>query len=130
MYCQTWEQAARRSVEFDAVNSLSRQLVRADLDDFVECYHATNRHERRATWSSTNESGRWRSFTYEELIARDKANLDITWLRDESLEDSANLPPPDVLAAEIAEELRVALEQFDGLAQSLGSGDGEGSPEP
>ena len=45
-------------------------------------------------------------------MARDKANLDIFWLRDESLEDSDNLPDPDVLAREIVEELEAALEQF------------------
>ena len=51
-------------------------------------------------------------FTYDELLARDKVNLDIFWLRDESLEDSASLPDPDVLAAEIVEDLQAALEQF------------------
>ena len=52
-------------------------------------------------------------------MARDKANLDITWLRDESLEDSSNLPAPGVLAAEIVEELEAALAQFAELAASL-----------
>ena len=52
-------------------------------------------------------------------MARDKVNLDIFWLRDESLEDSANLPDPDVLAREIMEELEAALEQFEGIAKSL-----------
>jgi len=65
-----------------------------------------------STWPASNELGRWRSFIYEELIARDKVNLDIFWLRDESLEDSANLPNPDVLAAEIVEDLRSALAEF------------------
>jgi type I restriction enzyme M protein len=48
-----------------------------------------------------------------------KANLDITWLRDESLEDSHDLPAPGVLAAEIVEELEAALAQFTELAASL-----------
>jgi type I restriction enzyme M protein len=69
-------------------------LKRSDLDDFVTCYNAKNRHERK-------ESERFKSFTYEELTKRDKLNLDIFWLRDESLEDSANLPDPDIIAAEI-----------------------------
>lgn len=59
----------------------------------------------------TNQ-GRWRSFSYEELIARDKTNLDIFWLKDDSLEDTENLPPPEVLAQEIVEQLEVALEEF------------------
>ena len=50
---------------------------------------------------------------------RDKANLDIFWLRDESLEDSENLPDPDVLAREIVEELKSALEQFSGIVEEL-----------
>ena len=67
----------------------------------------------------TAESERFRRFTYEEMVARDKANLDISWLRDESLEDSSNLPAPGVLAAEIVEELEAALAQFAELAASL-----------
>jgi hypothetical protein len=60
-------------------------LKRSDLDDFVACNNPKNRHERE-------ESERFKSFTYEELIKRDKLNLDVFWLKDESLEDSANLP--------------------------------------
>ena len=94
-------------------------LSRSDLDDFVKCCHPENRHERTPTWSPENLDGRWRAFTLDELLARDKVNLDIFWLRDESLEDSANLPDPDVLAADIVEDLRAALEQFEGVAEEL-----------
>ena len=62
---------------------------------------------------------RWASFTYDEIIARDKANLDITWLRDESLEDLDNLPSPDVLAREIVEDLAAALAEFEAVATAL-----------
>lgn len=57
--------------------------------------------------------------SYDDLIARDKVNLDITWLRDESLEDGSNLPAPDILAQEIADDLRSALEEFEALAADL-----------
>jgi type I restriction enzyme M protein len=87
-------------------------LKRDDLDDFVECYNPKNRHERK-------ESERFKSFTYDELIKRDKANLDIFWLKDDSLEDSANLPAPEIIAAEIAEDLEAALEQFAEIAADL-----------
>lgn len=90
-------------------------LKRADLDEFVACFNPENRHERK-------ESGperRWRSFAYEELLKRDKLNLDIFWLRDKSLEDSENLPEPDVLAQEIADDLQTALEQFAAIAAEL-----------
>jgi type I restriction enzyme M protein len=88
-------------------------LTEADLEDFVACYNPPNRHQRR-------ETERFRAFTYEELMQRDKVSLDIFWLRDESLEDAENLPEPDVLAREIVENLEAALEQFRGLAEELG----------
>ena len=87
-------------------------LKRSDLDDFVACYNPTNRHERK-------ESERFKSFTYEDLLKRDKLNLDIFWLKDESLEDSANLPDPDIIAAEIVEDLEAALSQFAAIASDL-----------
>jgi type I restriction enzyme M protein len=94
-------------------------LRRSDLDEFVECFKPGRRHEREETWSEDNEEGRWRSFTYGELAKRDKFNLDIFWLRDESLEDSANLPEPEVLAAEIVEDLQAAVEAFAAIEAEL-----------
>jgi type I restriction enzyme M protein len=82
------------------------------LEDFVRAYNPENRHER-------TESERFRPFTYDELLQRDKVSLDLIWLRDESLEDSDNLPPPNVLAAEIAEDLEAALAEFAQIAESL-----------
>jgi type I restriction enzyme M protein len=94
-------------------------LQRSDLDDFVHCYNPNNRHQRKPTWSEDNPEGRWRAYNYEELMQRDKANLDIFWLKDQSLGDSANLPEPDVIAEEIAEDLRAALEQFEAIQADL-----------
>jgi type I restriction enzyme M protein len=94
-------------------------LVRADLDEFVACYKPQHRHERVATWSEETPNGRWRAYPYEEIMARDKASLDIFWLRDESLDDSATLPHPSILAAEIVEDLRAALAQFQEIADDL-----------
>ena len=91
----------------------TNQLTYEDLKDFVACYNSKNRHERE-------ETDRFKSFTYEELAARDKTNLDIFWLKDESLEDSENLPAPEVLAAEIVENLEAALEQFSAIYEDLG----------
>ena len=53
-------------------------------------------------------------------MQRDKVSLDIFWLKDENLEDSENLPAPDVIAAEIVENLESALEQFSGIYEGLG----------
>lgn len=94
-------------------------LARADLDEFVACFNPANRHERKPTWSESNPQGRWRPFSYEEIIGRDKASLDIFWLRDESLEDSATLPEPHVLAEEIAEDLRAALDEIEDVLADL-----------
>ena len=98
-------------------------LKRADLDDFVACYNPENRHKRTATWSETKPDGRWRCFEYEELAKRDKLNLDIFWLKDKSLEDSDNLPEPDVLAQEITDDLQAAIDQFATVAEGLRSTD-------
>ena len=87
-------------------------LNRADLDDFVSCFYPGNRHRRQ-------ESERFKRYTYDELIARDKVSLDLFWLRDESLEDIDNLPAPAVLAAEIAEDLQSALTEIQTLAETL-----------
>ncbi|ORJ53698.1 type I restriction-modification system subunit M [Geothermobacter hydrogeniphilus] len=95
-------------------------LKRSDLDEFVELYTAGI---RQSTWCEENPDGRWRCYDYEELVARDKASLDIFWLKDDSLEDSDNLPEPGVIAAEIAQDLEAALEQFRLIAEDLGEED-------
>ena len=65
------------------------------------------------------ESERWKVYSYEELLERDKANLDLLWLKDDSLQDAADLPAPDVLAREIIGELESALEEFNAIVVSL-----------
>jgi type I restriction enzyme M protein len=97
------------------------ELQRGDLDELVDCFHAENRHQRAARWSETEPQGRWRVYDYADLVQRDKCSLDIFWLEDESLEDSAGLDDPDAIAREIAEDLRAALEQFEAIAEDLGA---------
>ncbi len=104
-------------------------LKRTDLDDFVACYfggtsavssgEGTDRAVPSRSRHDRKESERFKSFTYEELIKRDKINLDIFWLRDDSLEDSANLPDPGVIVLEIVEDLEAALAQFAEIAADL-----------
>lgn len=101
------------------------KMTRKDLDEFVECYKPENRGLRKATWSEDTPDGRWRSYSYEEIIARDKVSLDLSWLRDESLEDSANLPDPNILAHEIADDLRSALAQIEDILGDLEQRTGE-----
>jgi len=83
-----------------------------DLKDFIACYNPENRHERR-------ESERFKRFSFDELMQRDKVCLDIFWLKDESLEESENLPAPEVLGRDIVENLEVALEQFTSITEEL-----------
>jgi type I restriction enzyme M protein len=90
-------------------------LRRDDLDDFVSSYRPDEARGERV------ESERWRPFAYDELVARDKVNLDLTWLRDESLEEADNLPAPDVIAREIVEDLTAALAEFEAVATALES---------
>ncbi len=79
-----------------------------DLNDFIHCYNPENRKKRE-------ETERFKKFTYEEIIARDKTSLDIFWLKDESLTDLENLPEPDVILSEIVENLQNALEQIKNI---------------
>lgn len=88
-------------------------LRREHLNEFVDSYLPGKAPEERV------ESDRWHAFTYEELTARDKANLDITWLRDDSLEDMDSLPAPEVIAREIVEDLTAALAEFEAVASAL-----------
>lgn len=90
-----------------------------DLQEFIDCYNPQNRHKRKATWSEKNPEGRWRKFTYKELTARDKTSLDIFWLKDKSLTDLDNLPEPDILAAEIIDNLESGLNSFRAILGSL-----------
>lgn len=88
-------------------------LRREHLNEFVQHYKPGRPHSERV------ESERFKAYTYDELIARDKANLDLIWLKDDSLVDAADLPTPDVLAREIMEELQVALSEFEAIAEAL-----------
>lgn len=90
-----------------------------DLDDFVKLYNPENRHKRTETWNKENEEGRWRKFTYKEILARDKTNLDIFWLKDKSLTDLDNLPDPDILANEIIENIEAGLSSFKEIIETI-----------
>jgi type I restriction enzyme M protein len=107
-------------------------LKRTDLDDFVACYFGKVEEASRL-WSEGKrrdaastltrhhrvETERFKPFTYDELLKRDKVNLDIFWLKDEALEDSANLPAPGIIAQEITGDLEAALDQFATIAEDL-----------
>ena len=83
-----------------------------DLKDFIKCYNPPNRFKRK-------ETERFKKFSYDETVARDKTNLDIFWLKDESLGDLDNLPDPDVLALEIIENVEAGLAGFKEIVEGL-----------
>jgi len=94
-------------------------LQRSDLDEFVGLYKPGAIDQRQPTWSEEFPDGRWRCYELEDLLARDKISLDLFWLKDDSLLDSDALPHPDVIAAEIADDLRSALEQMEEILGDL-----------
>ena len=89
------------------------------LQEFIDLYQSDNIHKRKATHSDDNPEGRWRKYSYDEIIARDKTSLDIFWIKDQSLTDLDNLPDPDVLANEIVENIESALESFRAVEEGL-----------
>ncbi len=111
-----WIYDLRTNMHFTLKES---QLKYEDLKDFIECYNPKNINERKETWSEKNPDGKWRCFSYDDIIKRDKTNLDIFWIKDKSLEDLDNLPEPGVIAAELVEDLESALEQLREIERDL-----------
>lgn len=78
---------------------------------------------KKSSITIVNEEGKTdrESITYEreEIIKRDKTSLDIFWLKDNSVEDSANLPSPEILAADILENIENAAEQFREILEEI-----------
>ncbi|HPM52573.1 MAG TPA: class I SAM-dependent DNA methyltransferase, partial [Rhodoglobus sp.] len=107
---KTWVYDLRTNQHF----TLKQRPIReSDLADFVTAYKPGHPRAERL------ESERWKSFSYDELVARDKANLDIIWLKDDSFEDLDSLPEPSVIAREIVEDLSAALAEFEAIALAL-----------
>jgi type I restriction enzyme M protein len=93
-----------------------------DLKDFIDCYKPENIQKRKETWHpEKNPEGRWRRFMYQDILARDKTSLDISWIKDKTLTDLDNLPDPDVLANDIIENLEAGIESFKEIYSTLQS---------
>lgn len=91
-----------------------------DLKEFIDCYNPLDRHKRKELWNEQkNPEGRWRKFSYEQIVARDKTSLDLFWLKDKNLADLDNLPEPEVLAEEIIQNIEAALNSFREVASGL-----------
>ncbi|MBF4443721.1 class I SAM-dependent DNA methyltransferase, partial [Vibrio anguillarum] len=90
-----------------------RPMMLSDLKEFIQCYNPENRHQRIDT-------DRFKYYSYDELINRDKASLDVFWLKDDSLDNLDNLPSPEILQQEIIDHLEAALAAFKDVAAGLG----------
>ena len=105
---------------YDYRTNIHHTLKRKPLREFINCYNPANRHKRKATWHpEKNPEGRWRKFTYDELVSRDKTSLDLFWLKDDGLADLDNLPEPADLAEEIIENIEAGLLNFRAVAAAL-----------
>jgi type I restriction enzyme M protein len=108
---EVWYYDLRTNKHFTLKNNT---LSTKDLKEFIDCYNSKDISKRK-------ESERFKKFTYDELIARDNTNLDIFWIKDDSLVDLENLPEPEILLEEIIDNLKNALEEFEGVKNELGS---------
>lgn len=113
---------AGRELGADNPAMRKKPLAYGDLADFVRLYNPANRHDRVASWSDATPEGRWRAYSREDLLARDKASLDLFWLTDKSLTDPDNLPEPDDLAEDIIENLEALLQSLRSVLASLRPG--------
>ena len=113
---EVWVYDFRTNVHFTLKKN---PMTESDLDDFIKCYNPENRYERSGTWSEDNPEGRFRKFSIDEILHRDKLSLDIFWIKDKSLADLDNLPPADELADDIIENLQSALDSFRELKSKL-----------
>ena len=101
-------------------HTLKKQVLKYEnLRPFVECYHATDRNLTNETWGKDNKKGRFRKYSYDELINRDKTNFDIFWLKDDSHVDLDSLPEPEILAQEILDNLESTIQNFREVVKSL-----------
>ena len=91
-------------------------MTEADLADFLDCYKPGAINEREETYSEDlNPDGRWRRFTLDEIMARDKLSLDITWIK--TGEDISEVALSDILASihEKSDAIADAVEQLEAL---------------
>ncbi|MBK6617352.1 MAG: hypothetical protein IPG31_02965 [Nitrosomonas sp.] len=94
-----------------------------NLQEFITCHNSFNRHQRKETWNEqSNLEGRWRKYSFDQIMVRDKTSLDISWLKDKSLADLDNLPEPDELALEIIDNLGAGLNSSRNVAAVLSIG--------
>lgn len=92
-----------------ATNPMQRQ----HLDEFVECYQADNRANRKETYDAeTNPNGRWRKYSINEILERDKTSLDISWIKQGGDEENKSL-------AELMQEIKTKSDNINKAVAEL-----------
>jgi type I restriction enzyme M protein len=91
-------------------------FTRAHFADFEKAF-GPDRYGKSKR-KDEGEAGRFRKYTREDVEKRGD-NLDISWLKDDSVTDHADLPEPDIIAAEIVGQLQLALEEMQALQEEL-----------
>jgi type I restriction enzyme M protein len=97
----------------------NNQINFSHLVDFVNAFKNGIEDMRQESWSEKANEGRWRKYSYNEIIERDKTNFDIFWLKSNSLVDLDNLPKPEELIDDIIENIESALANFRTIKESL-----------
>ena len=87
-------------------------LKRSDFDEFVECYCAGHMEDRKELYSVDNQDGRWRKYSYKEILDRDKTSLDITWIHSGDTVDDRTL-------AEMLEEIEEKVSGINNAVAAL-----------
>ena len=113
---EVWFYDYRTNVHHTPKNN---SITFSHLKEFVNCYKVGEENKRKETWSKSNPKGRWRKYSYNDIIERDKTSLDILWLKDDSLIDLNNLPEPEVLINDIIENIEGALNNLKTMRDSF-----------
>jgi len=101
-------------------HSFRKNPLQSDcLAEFVSCYHAKNRSQCKAAWGVQNPTGRWKKIDYTEIMARDKCNLDVIWLKDNTRIDPDTLPHPTKIVGDVVDELTLTLKKFSIIQKTL-----------
>ena len=97
-------------------------LRETDLQDFVDCYRPDDRHHRQETYhAESNPDGRWRKFTYDEVLGRDKTSLDITWIKQGEESEDLSLPELISIIKEKSNNITEAVAELEKLLENLES---------
>ena len=103
---ETWYYDYRTGIKHTLA---TKPLKRSDLEDFVNCYCAGHIEDRKETWSPENPNGRWRKYHINDLLARDKTSLDISWIKDGS----------DTVDCSLAELMQTIQEKSANIAAAV-----------